>query len=143
MLRAGKAHWITVIGSVGFVLLLVVFLIPTSSPNTAANSFMSALADGDIEKLLLFSYYNGDREKLRKQWEFSVNEAGKYYVFRWRNVGVKEADDQTAAVKLMVQRNYGPESYDEKFDLPMVKVDGKWLVDVASVSRALFPAIPR
>lgn len=144
MHRAGRAHWVTIAGSVGFAVLLAIFLIPTNSPNTAANQFMSALAEGDVDKLMALSYYKGSEEKMRAQWEFAVRECAPYYRFKWRNVGLKEADEKVAGVRMFVQRNLGSGTdYEERFDIPLVKVDGKWLVDVRSISRAMYPGIPR
>jgi hypothetical protein len=144
MRRSGRVHWVTVAGSVGFAVILALFLIPTNSPNVAANRFMSALAEGNVDKLMSLSYYKGDEARMRAQWEFAVKECAPYYRFKWRNVGLKEADDKIAGVRMMVQRNLGSGSdYEERYDIPLLKVDGEWLVDVRSISRAMYPGIPR
>ncbi len=53
-------------------------------------------------------------------------------------------DSNDAAVSLSVWRNYfSGISYDEKFELPMIKQEGKWLVDVRGINREMFPALPR
>ncbi len=143
MRQAGRAHWITIAGIVGVLALVILVLFKRESPTTVANRFLIALAKGNVDDLVELSYYTGDRAKLREQWTYATQVAGPYYSFRWTVVTAKEADENTASVKTFFERNYGYGSYPENLDIPLLKKDGKWLVDVRSLYRGMYPAMPR
>ncbi len=143
MLRSGRAHWVTVSGIIGILALIVVLVFGGDSPASTTNRFMNALADGDVDTLMSMSYYDGSKESLKEQWEFATKVAGRYYRFRWQVVTVKEPTEKSAAVKLMVERNVGMGSVPEKMDVPLVRPNGRWLVDVKALHRGLYPALPR
>ncbi len=47
-------------------------------------------------------------------------------------------------VRMMVIRNAERDgAYEEKFELPLVKKDGKWKVEVLGLDRRLYPGLPR
>jgi hypothetical protein len=100
---------------------VIVLLTTGESPESAATSFLSALAKGDINELTNLSYMaNQSPEEVKKKWDFAENVAGPYYRFAYRVTGSNQADANDA-----------------------VKVGDKWKVDVRSVNIELFPALPR
>lgn len=143
MRRAGKAHWITITGALGVVVLAVILFFSQESPEQVCNRWFRALADADVATLVDLSYYEGDQAKLRQQWDFAVNVAGPHYLFRWKTITAKEHDATHAAVLTQVERNLSETSFEEEFDIPMVKGGNKWKVDVRSLSKLLYPALPR
>lgn len=144
MHRSGKAHWLTIVGILSIVLIGVLALFSRDSPAATAGSFMDALGDGDLDKLVDLSYMPGDTpDQVRKKWAFTLD-AGKYYRFTYRITHVAQSDEKTGAATMQVVRNaIAGSSYEEKYQLPLVKVDGKWKVDANSISRGLYPALPR
>lgn len=143
MLRSGKAHWITIFGILGVIALIAIFLISGESPTGVANRFLVALAKGDVDTLTDLSYYEGSKETLREKWKYATQVSGPYYRFAWTITTTKQPDDKSAAVRTSMFRGFGPGSFGENFDIPLVKVDGKWKVDVHAISRGLFPGLPR
>ncbi len=133
-----------VVGLAGLLLLAVLLFFKRESPTEAASIFMSALAEGDSKTLAGLTYApNKDKETVLKEWEFATR-IGKHYRFAWRIRSTKVFSDGTAAINMEVERNLGSgASYGEKFELPMVQQDGKWKVDVASITRTMYPALPR
>lgn len=143
MKQSGKASLLTIAGIVAAAIVITLFLVRIDSPGVVASRFMTALAKGDAAKLTELSFTDGDRAKLRKDWDYSIS-VSRNYVFAWMIKGDQIADDNHASVRLEVVRDADrPESYPENFALPMVKVGGKWLVDVRNMSRQMFPALPR
>lgn len=145
MKQAGKVHWIVVIGIAGVLAIVVLMFFSREAPESVASKFMSALAMGDSERLTELSYFpNQSKEELKKQWDFSTKVAGKNYLFVWKIKYAKQADDKTASVALDFTRNAASSmSYPENFQLPLVNDNGRWLVDVRSLSREMYPAMPR
>lgn len=143
MLRAGKVHIVPILAVVGVVVLAVLLFLARESPAAAADRFLVALAKGDVNRLMELSYFGGDREELRRQWEFATQEAGKYYRFRYQIRFAKEVGD-TAAVSLEFERDaFSGASFPENRQIPMVRQGGRWKVDVAAMTRDLYPALPR
>jgi hypothetical protein len=131
------------------VLLLGVIIVGAmflggESYTTAANRFMSSLAKGDVDELTKVSYIPDlSSEEIHKKWEESVRES-EHYRFAWKSVADAQDSETKASVKLLVVRNaFGKSGYDENFGLSLVKVKGKWLVDVRSISRKMYPWLPR
>lgn len=144
MKRRGRINLIVAIGALGVVVIGLFLFLAQESPATAANRFMVALAKGDVPQLMESSFYDGDRENLRKQWDFATGVAGTYYRFSWRILNTVNSDSRNASVDMFVWRNAtSPMTFEERFQLPMVRVDGQWKVDIKSVSRKLYPALPR
>lgn len=134
------------------VLVIGAFALAKEEPSAVAAQFMSALAKHDVNKLTELSYIGktqpaeieAAREKLRKDWDFAVNTAGKYYTFAWRISASGVASSDHASVTLQIQKNItGDAPYDEKYELPMEKEGDKWKVVVGGISSEMFPALPR
>lgn len=145
MKQAGKASLVTILGVVAAAVVVGLFFVRVESPSVVASKFMSALAKGDVDGLTKWSYSDRDTAELKKQWEYSVNVAGPFYIFAWQIRGDQIADDNHASVRLEVVRDADkPDAYPENFALPMVRVkDTGWRVDIRNVSRQMYPALPR
>jgi hypothetical protein len=133
------------LGLVGAVLAAVFVLGGGESPSVAVNRFMIALARGDVETLTRMSHMPGESEEsVRRQWDRAVNVVGPYYRFRWQVLTQTVPDERTANVQLWVWRNAAsPGAFEEKFGIPLVRVDGDWRIDVRGINRGMFPGMPR
>jgi len=145
MLRHGRANWLVLAGILGAIVVVVIFTLSGESPSSGAGKFMSALADHDLEKLVKYGYMpNETPDTERKKWKYTLERVARYYRFQWDIANSQVIDDKNATVSLTVVRNStDPGAYDQKFGLPLVKVDGQWLVDVRGIPRDLFPGLPR
>lgn len=145
MRRAGRAHLIVILGLVGAVAAVALFLSGDESPRFAANRFLTSLLHGDVDTLVEMTYYpDKSKDEIRKQWEYATQVAGKHYLFAWKITTENKASEDRAAVRMFLYRNSETtDSYEEKYGLPMVRQDGKWLVDVQNMPRILYPALPR
>jgi hypothetical protein len=144
MKRLGRINWVLV-SVVGIVLLFgSSLLFGSESPQSVGSRFMTALAKGDVDQLAELSYPQERKEDFRKQWDWAVNVAGPHYRFVWKVTGFTQLDEDTASVRMMVARNVmTPGTYEEKFELPMVREDNTWRVDVRAVNREMYPGLPR
>ena len=128
------------------VILVAIFVFAgRGSPTSTAVEFMEALARGDSAKLTDLTYNrSGDKEGMQKAYDFATHEAGKNYSFLWRVKDEHQADANTASVQLSVIRNATRgSSFEENFEIQLIRQDGKWLVDVAAINDLLYPALPR
>lgn len=134
-----------VLGLAGLLVIGGFLLFNQESPDSAGAKFMFALAKGDSAKLTDLSYISGaSKEDIKKQWDYATKVAAPHYLFAFRLNGSSQSSPDEASVKVMMFRNVGdPGSYEEKFELPMVRKEGRWLVDVAGINRGLYPALPR
>lgn len=135
-----------VMGAVVLGLVVLVFVLSAAqgSPSAVSVKFMEALATGNVDKLTELSYVEVPKEELRKKWEYALKVAGPTYRFIWTVEPAVQASDTTAAAKLnLTHKTYSAIPMDDKYEIPMVKHDGKWLVDVAGLNREIFPALPR
>jgi hypothetical protein len=138
------------LGAMAIVALIIASLVLSKEgPTAVGGQFMDALARHDVNKLTELTYIQAsdpkeieaERKRIRDQWDFSVNVAGQHYPFFWRITSSNNATDTTASVSMQITRA-SADGYDEKYELPLEKVNGKWLVNVGSISRAMFPALP-
>jgi hypothetical protein len=145
MNRHGRINVLAIGVIVGLVLLSALFLLSRDGIAQVSARFMNALAQGNVDQLTQLTYL-GDRkpEEIKAKWQYTVNDASKYYRFRWKIVLVSETGPDMGAARLQVIRNSDSmSSYEENFSLPLVRVDGVWKVDVANISRDMFPSLPR
>lgn len=137
------------IGTIAIAFSLIVaagaFYFSKESVETAGAQFMDALARGDVAKLTELSDIPGRTpDQIRNDWEFAVNKAAPYYRFRWEATGGDENGPDRGYVRLKVSRNVDSGgSYDENYQLPMRRINGRWKVAVAEISPEMFPALPR
>ncbi|RYG34446.1 hypothetical protein EON81_15510 [bacterium] len=142
--QAGRVNFIA-IGAVACLLMIIaVFALGKQSPTEVGVKFMSALATGDSATLTDLTYLGETpKEEVRKEWDFATQEAGKYYRFVWKVTGYSQPSDQEASIRLQVIRNLESGGYEENFQLPLIKQNDKWFVDVRAISREMYPALPR
>lgn len=144
MKQAGRAHWLTIAGILSVFVVAGLFFFGKDSAATTAGDFMSALAKGDVDTLTELSFFQGaTKEQLREKWRYTVKEVGPHYVFAWRISGITRSEENSAAAKMQVIRNLDQGGYEENFQLPLVKENGDWKVDVRSISRAMYPGLPQ
>jgi hypothetical protein len=147
MKRAGRIS--LVLAAVVVVAILAVIalvtLTRTESPETVAHDFMNALVMGDADTLAKLSYMDPDTpEQIRSKWDFTVHKAGPHYRFVWEPRGSVEPDSENAAVRIGVYRNVLRErELADPYELPLVKVNGHWKVDVRAINREMYPGLPR
>lgn len=115
------------------------------SPTTAVNRFMTALAKGDVDTLTRMSHLPGREESdIRAQWDRAVNVVGPYYRFRWQTLTQTMPDRDSANVQIWVWRNaLSPGNFEEKFGVPLKRVEGEWKIDVRGINRGVYPGLPR
>lgn len=136
-------YWLFMLLGLGVLAIIVLLLAGKDSPTQAGNEFLVALAKGKVDDLVNDSYYQGSKEDLRKQWEFATTEAGQYYRFLWRVKDERISSPTSASIQLGWVKNVGtPGAYEDNAELPMVKENGRWKVDVKAMSHDLYPALP-
>ncbi|MBS1723778.1 MAG: hypothetical protein JSS66_12600 [Armatimonadetes bacterium] len=145
MRRAGRGNWI-LISLICLVLAIIgIVALAGESPSNVGNRFMRALARADVDTLVDLSYFNPplSKDEIRKEWTKTLD-ISKYYRFVYQIKGNVRPTPDRATVSMMVMRNVERGmAYEENFSLDMVQVDGKWKVDVRSISREMYPALPR
>ena len=144
MKRSGRTS-IVVIAAVAIVAAVVLlFLMAGDSPSAAANRFLVALAKGDTKAIAENSYMEGlQTPEIEKAWQ-DTYDVSKYWVFAYHIQETEEQDPNNATVRLAwVKGADSQAAYEEKYELPMVKRDGKWKVDVRGISREMYPSLPR
>ncbi len=145
MRRSGRFSPVSFLAVIAIAMVVIVFVFSKQSLSNVGGQFMDALARGDVNKLTDLTYLGGEpSDQIQKKWEFATQVAGKHYSFRWAINSEVQIDPNDGTVRLQVERNAGSgSSYPENYELPMVKVDGKWKVDVNGISREMYPALPR
>ncbi len=144
-LDSGKVSVTLIVVAAFLVGLGVIALTSGQTPTISAGRFMAALASGDHKTLADLSYADEvSKEELEKQWEYTMTIAAPHYQFTFEiKTETKPSKDQ-AVVRMMYTKNPGSGgSYAEPFDLPMVKTDDGWKVDVYAMNRDMFPGLPR
>jgi len=134
------------LGSLFCVLCVVVLMLfSRESAASAGARFMEALQHHDVDTLTQMTKMDGASEAdIHKQWDFAVNNAEKYYAFGYKVEGASQSGKDNASVKISMIRDIDhPGSYEEQTELPMVKVNGDWKVDVRATSRDFFNCLPR
>lgn len=143
MKRSGKTHIVVILGILGIIVTIALVFFSGESPQTKASKFMTALATANADELAQYSYdETRTEEELKVAWEQSLKDS-KYYRFAWKPDAAVLTNDTLATVKLIVVRNPGAQSYDENFEIELRKFDGEWKVVVPSISRELYPWLPR
>ena len=125
------------------VLLVMVF--GKDSPTTVTTRWFNALATGDAKTAAAESYMQDNtQDQLEQKWDRTLNVVAPYYRFRWQVLSESIADDKTAAVNIFIWKDaLNPSTYEERYGIPLIKVDGEWKVDLAGVPREMFPGLPR
>lgn len=131
-------------GALAFVAVVFVMMFSREGLGSIGGRFMTALAKHDVDTLTKMTYLGKDSpDQIKAKWDLAVNQYGKYYRFRWKITGTSQATDDSGSVRMQVSRNAdSPGTYEENYQLPLVKHDGEWKVDVAGISREMFPGLP-
>lgn len=145
MRKRGRINYVTFALTVcvlGVASLIFLVLFNEGSPTDATGQFLNALANGNVDRLMQLSWYDGDRSKLKTEWEFATQVAGKYYAFTWVPITEKDSGDSASVEINLTQdsRKFG--AYAQQTAVPLVKKDGKWLVDVKALDRKMYPDLP-
>jgi hypothetical protein len=145
MNQSGRASIITVLAIASVLLVVGLFAFSRESLTAVAGRFMTALSEGNVDQLTKMSYLgNGTEEEMRRDWELAVNTAGRYYKFEFRIVGSVQHSPDSASVRMQVVRDSDRMgSFEENYQLPLVRVGNDWKVDVRSISSQFYPALPR
>ncbi|MCH8273755.1 MAG: hypothetical protein IH851_03110 [Armatimonadetes bacterium] len=131
---------------------LMILTFRGDTPEAAAEAFMQALAAKDVDALVELSYLEEPIAPLDEQWDFCVNDAGKNHVFMWEWIGsLRWLGEDRAAVKVIMMEFrvafpnpvLGTQPEPDGVEIPLVLHEGKWKVDLGSLTRRLFPALPR
>jgi hypothetical protein len=144
MKRSGRTNIVVVVTIALVAAVLALFLLAGNSPSTIATKFLIALSKGDAKTLAENSYMEGvSPSEAEKRWA-KTYETSKYWVFAYQILDTKEQDANNATVRLdWIKSANSGSSYSEKYELPMVRKDGQWKVDVRGISREMYPALPR
>jgi hypothetical protein len=145
MKKAARVHWMILLAPLALIVVLGLLMFSEESPEAVTNKFMIALAKADTKKLAELSFIEGnDNPTLEKKWDKTVNKVAKHFIFNWRVVASSMATPERASVDLQFTKNLdNPASYEEKFGIPLEKIDGKWRVMVGELDREMFPGLPR
>lgn len=135
---------IIAIGLVGVITIPIILFMLGQSPEAAAKEFMTALAAGDVNKLTEMTYLPEPEEDINTQWQRTFETTAPNYVFGWE-LGTTEKDGaDRAVVKVTIVEFRGPELHENDIaNLPLVRREDKWMVDMRSLSRTFFPGLPR
>ena len=138
---------LAVLAIIGMILASLFFA--KEDPKAVGAQFMDALARHDVEKLTSLSYTGETdtsktevaKKELHAKWDFCVNVAGQHFPFLWKVANSNMATENEGSVTVMVTKG-GPMGYEEKYELPLQKEGGKWVVRVSEISRTMFPGLP-
>lgn len=145
MRSSGKVS-VTLIIVAAFVVGIVFMAIASGeSPTFVGGRFMSALAQGDAGALTDLSYAPGvPQEEMFEQWKYATEVVAPYYVFTYEITDEAKPTKDTAIVTMMVTKNAATGgAYAERFELQLHDTDDGWKVDVFSISRDMYPGLPR
>lgn len=144
MKRSGRTSIIVIITVTLVAAVIGLFLLAGESPTGVGTKFLTALANGNEKQLAELSHMDGlTQAQIEEKWK-GTYETSKYWLFAYRVLGTTKQDANTATIRLdWIKNAANPGSYEEKFELPMVLIDGKWKVDVRAISREMYPGLPR
>lgn len=144
--RAGRVSPLVILGIAGLIGMIGVLLFTRGggSPAQRVHEFFAALDRGDIDAIMETSTFGDVPEaELREKWQQCVDRA-EYYIFAMqiKATSFSTPDEATVAVE-MFQNAGNPNAGSKRFQVPVIKVDGEWKVDARSLTRSIYPALPR
>lgn len=145
MKRAGRVHWLILTSLISAVAVIGILFSGKESPEQACHRWLLALAKHDIPTLVENTYMEGaSKEEMTAAWTRTLNVSGPYYRFTWQMKKSSQPEPTRASVDVNWYKHAdSPSTYAENYGIPMEKVDGKWKVDVRSITRDMFPGLPR
>lgn len=139
-----RLNIVAILGLVGLGAIGVLLALGGVSPEAAAEEFMQALAKKDVNRLVELTYLESPREPLKDQWDDCVNRKAKNFVFMWSWIRSRRSDDDKIVMQVTLTEFTGPVgSEKDPISLALVQKDGRWKVDLASITRSFFPGLPR
>lgn len=145
MKRTGRPSILAIIGLICLIIIVPILFMSGRTAESTAQDFMIALADGNPDKLAQLSVIGNFDEAKRKQlWEQTLNRS-EHYRFAWRISNSTQISPDKYAVELQLRRNLQLKmgQSENKFTLPVRKVEGQWKVDVHAMDRDIYPGLPR
>ena len=147
--QSGKISLLSVAVAAIFVMIIASLFLAKEDPQAVGAQFMDALARHDVDKLTELSFTGktdpqevaAEKKKLHDQWDFCVNVAGQHFGFLWKVSAATLATDNHGSVTVMLTKA-GPSSYEEKYELPLEKEGGRWVIDAGAISRNMFTGLP-
>lgn len=138
-----RTSFVAIAGGIGAVIVIVLFMISGQTAQGQTAKFFEALAQSDAKGLAATSFVEGrTQEEIEKEWE-EVLERSKYYRFAWFVKSSVQHSPDKATVRLGVTTNYYPGAYDENYQVDVVKINGEWRVHLPTISREMYPFLPR
>jgi hypothetical protein len=140
--RSGRISFVVLaaILCVGFVCVLI--FASGKSARGAAGEFMTALSNGDPEKLANLSMMGEkSKDEMKKAWQDSITYS-RSFLFHWDITSAKDDGKAGVAVVQMTKNPLTQNAYPEKYELQLVKVGDDWKVDVTQIPRDMFPFLP-
>lgn len=146
MKRAGRVSPLVILGVLGLIGMLgiVVFTRGGTTPAQRVYEFFAALDRGDVDTLVKTSVF-GDAtpEEMRAKWAKTVERTENYiFIMQIKETNFATAEEATVAVE-MFQNAGNPNVGSKRFQIPLVKTGGEWKVDAKSLTRSVYPALPR
>lgn len=146
MKRAGRVSPLVILGVLGLlgILGVIIFTRSGTSPAQRVNDFFGALGSADLETIINVSTF-GDRpaDEMRPKWQQCLDRT-TYYKFAIQIKDTTYTSDEEATVAVEIYKNImNPGVTSTRIQVPVVKVNGEWLVDARSLSRDAYPALPR
>jgi len=143
-----RLNLVGVLGLAGLVILLgvgFVVLMNRQTPEVAVQKFMEGLANQDLATLNEYSFLESPSKPIQDQWKYCFDVAAKGMPFVWRIGESRMTGDDHAVVEVfLVQFSIGgAKESDEAFQIPLVRRNGRWQVDLVGVPRDFFPGLPR
>ena len=145
MKRSGRVPYLAIILGAFVLALTLIVVLAGESPSTTGAKFMSALADGDVDKLTELSYLDSvSDEEMKKKWEYTTSVVGPRYVFQFSiEDSVLQSDDKAVVRMELTTDSDKNSAYADRFELELNKIKGEWKVSVAALDRAIYPGLPR
>jgi len=135
---------IITLGLLGVIAIPIILFLLGQSPEAAAKEFMAALAKGDVDKLTEMTYLPEPESDIKSQWKHTFETSARNYVFGWQFGSTEKDGSDRAVVRVTITEFRGPETHgNDEANLPLIRKDGKWMVDMRSLSRSFFPGLPR
>lgn len=141
MKKGGRISLLPVLGVVGILGMGSLLLFGQDSATSAGTKFMESLAKADIKGLVASSTIGQDDAESEKRWNHLVNDLAPYYRFRFA-IHDSNATTDSAVLKIEVFQNSQGRVEPKDYQLPLIRLNGKWKVDALHVPAGFFPGLP-
>jgi hypothetical protein len=140
-----RPNLIVLLGLFGLAAIFVLVFLSGVSPQRAGEEFMVALAKKDVRKLVEMSYLPNPSAPLESQWEDCVNGKARNFMFMWVwEEGTSRPTNDEAVLRLhLIEFRGATQDATDTYELPLIKRDGRWKVDLRGLTRKFFPDLPK